>query len=60
MQIEPATVKSILEYDYMNLEGIYEKTGSQTQTAYWIQSFEGKLTTTNETSLVILIYSSFS
>jgi hypothetical protein len=45
-QIEPATVKSIPGYDYMNFEGAYGTTGTEAQTAYlnrtayWIQLFE--------------------
>ncbi|CAF2991918.1 unnamed protein product [Rotaria socialis] len=46
-QIEPAIVKSIGNYEYMNYEGAYGKTGSDAQnaylnrTAYWINLYEG-------------------
>jgi len=45
--IEPATIKSTSNYDYMNFEGAYGKTGTEAQTAYlnqtayWIKRFEG-------------------
>jgi hypothetical protein len=44
--IEPPVVKSTSQYNYMNFEGAYGKTGNEAQTAYlnrtayWVQIFE--------------------